>query len=159
MPPDLVSSNAACASGEDGDGDDDADADADADGDGKDKGDGNGDGNGNGNGEARSSDEGFMVSSDAAAEVFLEVGVSVDSDGVQGSGLDYVTDTARANAAMLGRDDAICGAVAGPGTGGTFCNEDTVSGGGDVTDYVDTMPWMGDAIGNANPKAIRVCGR
>ena len=83
--------------------------------------------------------------------------MSLDSDGMQGSGLDDVTDTARANAAKLERDDAICSAGEGPGMGGALCDEGTVSGGGDVTSYVDAAPGMGDEIGNANPKAVRVC--
>ncbi len=43
------------------------------------------------------------------------------------------------------------------GGGGAFCDEGTVSGGGDVTSYVDTVPGMGNVIGNANPKAVLVC--
>ncbi len=34
-----------------------------------------------------------------------------------------------------------------------------MSGLGDATRYVDTVPGMGDAIGNASPEAVRVCDR
>ncbi len=129
MPPDLVSNDADCASGDDGDSDGDGDGDSD----GKGKGDGDGDGDSDGDGD--------------------------EAGNWDGSGFDDLTDTARANAAKLGRDYAMCGAVAGPGIGGTFCDEGTVSGVGDVTDYVDKIPEIGDAIGNANPKAMRVCDR
>ncbi len=106
MPPDLVSSDADCASGDDGDGDGNGDGDCDGKGKGDGDGDGDGDGGCNGDDEAGNSD---------------------------GSGFDELTDTARANAAKVGRNDAICGAVVGPGMGGTFRDEGTVSGVGDVT--------------------------
>ena len=118
-----------------------------------------GDGDGDGDGEAGNSDVAFMVTSDTAAVASLDVGVSVDSDVVPVSGLDDVTDAARANAAKLGRDDAILGAGAGPGMGGAFCDEGTVAGRGDVPSYVDSVPGMRDAIGSANSKAVRFCDR
>ena len=151
LPPDPVSGDAGCASGDDSDGN--------GEGIGKGKGDGDGNGDGDGGSKASTSDVVITVTSDVTAEASLEVGMSIDSDVVSVSGLDDVTDPATANAAKLGRDDAICGTVAGPAMGGAFCDESTVSGEGDATRCVDIVPGMGDAIGNANPKAMRVCDR
>jgi hypothetical protein len=100
-------------------------------------------------------DVSMMVTSDAAAEPSFVCRLDV----VPVSGLDDVTDNARTDTAKLGRVDPIIGgAGAGSGMGGAFCDEGTVtvSGRRDVTSYVDTVPGMGDAIGNANPKAVRV---
>ena len=71
--------------------------------------------------------------------------MSIDSDVVLVSALDDVTDPATANTTKLGRDYAICGAVAGPEIGGVFCFEGMVSGGGDATRtrYVGTVSVMG----------------
>ena len=97
------------------------------------------------------------------AEASLEVEVSIVSpaDVVLVSGLDNVTDPATAKAAKLGRDYAICGAVAGSEMGGAICDEGAVSGEGGATRYVDTVtvPGMGDAIGIDSAMQIRrPCG-
>jgi hypothetical protein len=127
-------------------------------GNGKGKGDGDGDGDDEGEGEAGTSDVVFTVDSDTTADA-SHVGVSIDSVVAPVSGLDDVTDPATANAAKLGRDDAMCGTVEGPERGGAFCDESMVSGGGDATRYVDTAPGMGDAIGYANLRTMLVCDR
>ena len=53
----------------------------------------------------------------------------------------------------------MCGAVEGPERGGAFCDESMVSGGGDATRYMDTVPGMGGAIGDANLRTMLVCDR